>query len=56
MRVSAEVEIGGLDVPEMGCPGYVGDIPETGMHKSPEPVHACEPTVIAAEAKQRGAT
>jgi Amt family ammonium transporter len=28
MRVSSEVEIGGLDVPEMGCPGYVGDLPE----------------------------
>jgi len=34
MRVSAETEIAGLDVPEMGCPGYVGDQPETTSRKS----------------------
>lgn len=28
MRVTPEVEIAGLDVPEVGCPGYVGTIPE----------------------------
>jgi ammonium transporter, Amt family len=56
MRVSAEVEIAGLDVPEVGCPGYVGDIPETGMHKSPEPAHMHESVAIATEAKKEGAT
>ncbi|MCX6688771.1 MAG: ammonium transporter [Methanoregula sp.] len=34
MRVSPETEIGGLDVPEMGCPGYVGDQPETTSGRS----------------------
>ncbi|MEN6444414.1 MAG: hypothetical protein ABFC71_11775, partial [Methanoregula sp.] len=29
MRVSPETELAGLDVPEMGCPAYVGDQPET---------------------------
>ncbi len=56
MRVSPEVEIGGLDVPEMGCPGYVGAIPETGMHKSSEPVHLLEPVVAAVEAKKERTT
>ncbi len=52
MRVSTEVEIGGLDVPEVGCPGYVGDIPETGMDKSPEPSHIRDPIAVAAEIKK----
>jgi ammonium transporter, Amt family len=56
MRVSSEVEIGGLDVPEMGCPGYVGDIPETGMHKNSEPVHMHESVGVVAEAKKDGST
>jgi Amt family ammonium transporter len=34
MRVSPETEIMGLDVPEMGCPGYVGDQPETTSSRS----------------------
>lgn len=51
MRVSSEVEIGGLDVPEMGCPGYIGDVPEIGVYKSPEPVHMYESVAVAAEVK-----
>jgi len=55
MRVSSAVEIGGLDVPEMGCPGYDGDSPEAGMHKSFEPVHVHETIAVVGEVKQRGA-
>jgi Amt family ammonium transporter len=56
MRVSADVEIGGLDVPEMGCPGYVGDFPDSGMQRNPEPVHVHETVTAVAEVKRRGAT
>jgi ammonium transporter, Amt family len=56
MRVSAEVEIGGLDVPEMGCPGYVGDFPDSGMQRSPEPIHVHESVAAVGEVKRRGAT
>ena len=56
MRVSAEVEIGGLDVPEMGCPGYVGDFPDSGMQRNPEPVHVHESVAAVGEVKRRGAT
>ncbi|AKB48762.1 MAG: ammonium transporter [Methanosarcina vacuolata] len=52
MRVSTEVEIGGLDVPEVGCPGYVGDIPETGMNKSPEPSQIRGQIALATETKK----
>jgi Amt family ammonium transporter len=54
MRVSAEVEIDGLDVPEVGCPGYVGDSPETGMNKSSEPAHMHEMVGAMVEAKKDG--
>jgi Amt family ammonium transporter len=37
-RVSAEVEIAGLDVPEMGIPGY----PEFLTHRTPEEIPASE--------------
>jgi Amt family ammonium transporter len=37
-RVSAEVEIAGLDVPEMGIPGY----PEFMTHRTPEEIPASE--------------
>ncbi len=43
-RVSAEVEIAGLDVPEMGVPGYPEFIPQ----RAPEDVPATE--VAAAKA------
>ena len=34
-RVSAEVEIAGLDVPEMGVPGYPEFIPQTAPAEVP---------------------
>ncbi len=52
MRVSSDVEIGGLDVPEVGCPGYVGDLPETGMNKSPEPSQIRGQIALTTETKK----
>ena len=52
MRVSSDVEIGGLDVPEVGYPGYVGDLPETGMNKSPEPSQIRGQIALTTETKK----
>jgi Amt family ammonium transporter len=43
-RVAAEVEIAGLDVPEMGLPGY----PEFITHKSPEEIPSSEIAIARA--------
>jgi Amt family ammonium transporter len=48
-RVSAEVEIAGLDVPEMGIPGY----PEFLTHRTPEEIPASE---VAAATLPAGAS
>jgi Amt family ammonium transporter len=36
MRSKAEDEIAGLDLPEMGVPGYVTDVPEGHLEQAPE--------------------
>jgi Amt family ammonium transporter len=50
-RVSAEVEIAGLDIPEMGAPGY----PEFVVAKSPGEVPAAEVAAARAQVVQLGA-
>ncbi len=46
-RVSAEVEIAGLDIPEMGAPGY----PEFIKHIAPEEVPAAEVAMATSPAE-----
>ena len=50
MRVRAEDEIAGLDLPEMGVPGYVTDVPEGHLEQAPERGHRAGAGVLTAAA------